>query len=81
MKSDNNWSKRFRNFMNFRMHLSVFVLVIVSLWLTLVIGGATMLPGWFVYLSAGWGLIVFIHFLVVYRMLRNRRNEKQAENQ
>ena len=81
MKSDNNWIRRIRSFLNFRTHLSVFVVVIVSLWLTLILGGTTMLPGWFTYLSAAWGFVVFIHFLVVYRMFRKRRNKRQVENQ
>ena len=60
----------------FKRHLSVYLMVMVLLWLTWFFGNVTSIIAWPVYPSAGWGLILFFHFLSVYRLFRTGRRQQ-----
>lgn len=53
----------------FKIHLSIYAVVITIIWLGLFAqGGSFMVDSWPVYISLGWGLIIILHCLFACRI-------------
>lgn len=61
-------------FRNFRIHLSIYFIVIACTWIGYWAAGGVMgLETWPVYVSLAWGLILVLHLIVAYRAFRKSK--------
>ena len=74
INSDNEIVHEVKVFRNFRIHLSIYIVIMACIWLIYWLrGGVISLYTWPVYLSMAWGFIVALHLLVAYRAFRNSK--------
>ena len=61
-------------FRNFRIHLSIYLIVIACTWIGyLALGGVMDFEAWPIYVSVVWGLILVLHLIVAYRAFRKSK--------
>lgn len=60
----------------FKTHLSVYLVVMASLWLTWFFDNGTGIMAWPVYPSVAWGIVLVVHFLSVYRLFRDGKKQR-----
>lgn len=70
IKQDKQLLREAKALGTFKMHLSVYLIVMALLWLAWFFVNGTGTVAWPVYPSIAWGAVLVFHFLSVYRLFR-----------
>jgi len=73
MESKNQIRKRAKLFVNFKSHLTIFIIVNIILWTIWLITDGTNLNSWQLYISISWAVILTVHFLITYEVFQLKK--------
>ena len=75
MESKNQISKLARLFVNFKSHLTIFIIINLLIWSFWLITDGSNLNSWPLYISVGWAIILAIHFLIAYEVFQLKKKQ------
>lgn len=77
IQKDNQLLRQVKALFTFRNHVSIYIVAVIFLWLLWVLtGGRYKMLDWPFYIVMGWGVVLLIHFIIVYRKFRNKNSYK-----
>lgn len=65
----------------FRNHVTLYVVAVLLMWcIWFISGGRTRMLDWPLYIAMGWGSVLLVHFIIVYRKFRNKKIQIKNTN-
>ena len=79
IQKDNQLLRQARDLALFYNHATVYIIAVVFMWLVWIItGGRYRMSEWPFYIAMGWGIVLFVHYIVVYRRFHKGKAHLKA---
>lgn len=80
MKTHDPLRDEIRAITGFRLHVSLYILIVGLMWLAWFLQGGTDIHPWPLYPTIGWGFILLVHYLGAWSYYRQKEKEQAGSD-